>query len=149
MGLEESCKSYLGSLVAVKPIYGWGWSRLDAPEIPVPAESNGVPRPFYCRLQDFFYFRGELRGATGRIEESEHISDGLWCVFSTRLVGTYDFTDNLPHCDIQIGSDVPTGEWPEFTSGSPIVNGYCFVGESLRHLEENHAKMLAKAEHAV
>jgi hypothetical protein len=149
MGLEESCNSYLGGLVAVKPVYGWGWSRLDAPEIPVPAEVNGVPRPFHCRIQDFFYFRGELRGATGRIEESGHTYDGLWAVFYTRLVGTYDFTNNLPHCDIQIGPGVPVGEWPEFGHGSPIVNGYCFVGASLMRIIENHARMLAKAGGAV
>jgi hypothetical protein len=27
------------------------------------------------------------------------------------------------------------GEWHEFTSDSPIVNGYCFVGESLEHIQ--------------
>ena len=40
MGLDESCEKYLGCLVAVKPIYGWGWSRVDAPEVSVPAEIN-------------------------------------------------------------------------------------------------------------
>ena len=149
MGLEESCNSYLGSLVAVKPIYGWGWYRLDAPEIPVPAEVNGVPRPFHCRIKDFFYFQGELRGAVGAIEEPGHIYDGFWVVFYTRLVGIYTFTDSLPHCDVQVGSVMPVGEWPEFTSGSPIVSGYGFVGESLRHIAENDASILAQATGAV
>jgi len=149
MGLEESCKSYLGSLVAVKPVYGWGWSRLDAPEIPVPAEVNGVPRSFHCRIKDFFYFQGELRGAVGSIEEQGHIYDGLWIIFSTRVVGIHNFTDLLPHCDVQIGPVVPAGEWPEFTSGSPIVNGYGFVGASLRCIEENDASLLAQANGAV
>ena len=141
MGLEESCQAYLGSLVVVKPVYGWGWSRLDAPEIPVPAEVDGVPRPFHCRIRDFFYFRDELRGATGRVEESGHVYDGLWVVFSTRMAGTYEFTDNPPYCDVQIGSDTPVGEWPEFTSGSPIVNGFGYVGKSLRRIEENNARI--------
>jgi hypothetical protein len=149
MALDETCKSYSGSLVAVKPIYGWGWSRRDAPEIPVPAEINGVPHPFHCRIKGFFYFQCKLRGAVGTIEESEHIYDGLWVVFYTRTVGTYDFTNSLPHCDIQIGSVIPVGEWPEFTSGSLIVNGYCFVGESLRHIEENDARMIAQSKGAV
>ena len=149
MGLEESCKSYLGKSVAVKPVYGWGWSRLDAPEIPVPAEFNGVPRPFHCRILGFFYFGEELRGAIGRIEEPGHIYDGLWVVFSTRVVGVHNFTDHLPYCDVQIGSVAPGGEWPEFTSGSPIINGYGYVGESFRHIEENDARVLAQWEGAV
>lgn len=136
MGFERSCKCYEGSLVAVKPVYGWGWSRLDAPEIPVPAEVNGVPSPFHCRVKEFFSFQVELRGAVGRIEELGHIYDGLWVVFSTRVIGIHNFIDQLPHCDVQIGPVVPVGEWPEFTSGSPIVNGYGFVGASLRHIEE-------------
>jgi hypothetical protein len=128
----------------VKPIYGWGWYRLDAPEIRVPAEVNGVPRPFHCRIKDFFYFHGELRGATGIIEEVGHIYNHLWVVFSSRLSGTRNFTDYLPHCDVQIGSVMPVGEWPEFTSGSSIVSGYGFVGESLEHIEENDARIIAQ-----
>jgi len=145
MGLDESCKRYLGSLIVVKPVYGWGWLRLDAPEIPVPAEINGVPRPFHCRIKDFFYFQDELRGAAGNIEEVGHTYDGFWVIFSTRVIGTYNFTDNLPYCDIQVGSTTPVllGEWLEFTSGSPIVNGYGFVGESLERIEEHDVKLRA------
>jgi hypothetical protein len=44
---------------------------------------------------------------------------------------------------------MPVSEWPEFTSGSPIVNGYGFVGESLSHIEENDARILALASGAV
>lgn len=149
MGLDESCKPYLGSLVAVKPVYGWGWSRLDAPEIPVPAEVNGVPRSFHCRIKGFFYFQHELRGAIGTIVEPQHLYDGLWSVFSTRWVGNYDFTDNLPYCDLQIGSVIPVGEWPDFTSGSPIINGYCFVGESFRRIEEFNVAMISRSNDAV
>src|SRR5688572_4246223 len=130
MALDVSSENYQGRLVAVKPVYGWGWYRLDAPEIPVPAEVNGVPRPFHCRIQHFFYFQNELRGALAVIEELSHIYDGLWVVFSPRVIGTHDFVNYLPYCDIQIGTDAPVGEWPEFLSGSPIVSGYGFVGES-------------------
>jgi hypothetical protein len=149
MSLEETCKDYKGRLVAVKPVYGWGWSRLDAPEIPVPAEVNGVPRPFHCLIKEFFLYQGALRGAVGVIAEPGHTYDGLWVVFYTRLVGIYDFTDSLPHCDVQIGAAVPVGEWPEFTSGAPIVNGYGFVGASLRHLNEYEARVLSEASGAV
>jgi hypothetical protein len=126
-------------VIAVRPIYGWGWKRLDAPEILVPIEIDGVPFPFHYRIKDFFYFKNELRGAVGNIEEAGHIYDTLFVVFYTRVNGTYNFTDNLPYCDLQVGSILPTlkGEWHEFTSGSPIVNGYCFVGESLKHIEDS------------
>ena len=143
MGLDESCKSYLGNVIAVRPVYGWGWTRLDAPEISVPDEIDGVPYPFHCRIKELFYFENELRGAVGNIEEVGHIYDSLWLVFYDRVSGTFNFTDNLPYCNLQIGSTMPTlmstlhGEWHEFTSGSPIVNGYCFVGESLKHIADS------------
>ncbi len=136
MGLEENCKTYLGKLVVAKPEYGWGWTRLDAPEIPVPAQVNGVPFPFLCRIERFFDFRGELRGFVGRVEQVEHIYDNLFVVIYTRIVGTFNFTDNLPHCDIQLGADEPSGEFPEFVSGSPIVNGYGTVGTTFEHIAE-------------
>ena len=135
MGLEENCKTHLGKLIAAKPEYGWGWSRLDAPEIPVQAQINGVPFPFQCRIERFFDFRGELRGFVGRVEQTEHIYDDLFVVIYTRIVGTFNFTDNLPHCDIQLGADKPSGEFPEF-SGSPIVNGYGVVGATFEHIAE-------------
>jgi len=113
------------------------------------AEINGVPCPFHCRVKDFFYFQNELRGCIGRIGESGHIYDGLWVVFYTRIIGTHNFIDNLPYCNIQIGAVVPVGEWPEFTSGSPIIDGYCFVGDSLKHIREYEAKMIAQASDAV
>jgi hypothetical protein len=139
MGLDESCLGYLGKLIAVKPVYGWGWSRLDAPETPVPDEINGVPYPFHFRIKDFFYFKNELTGAVGNIEEGGHTYNNLWAVFYTRASGTHNFTGKLPYCDLQIGSTIPvlTGEWYEFTSSSPLVNGYCFVGESLKHIADS------------
>ena len=87
-----------------------GWSRLDAPEIPVPAQINGVPHPFHCRSQHFFSFQDELRGAVAIIEEPGHIYEGLWVIFSTRVIGTHNFVNNLPFCDIQVGADSPVGE---------------------------------------
>src|SRR5687768_13565060 len=113
MGLDPSSENYQGNLVVVKPVYGWGWSRLDAPEIPVPTGVNGVPHPFHCRIHQFFYFQNELRGALAVIEEFSHIYDGLWVVFYTRVMGIHDFVYNLPYCNIQIGPDAPVGEWPE------------------------------------
>ena len=136
MTLEKSCKSYLGKLVVFKPEYGWGWTRLDAPETTVPAQVNGVPFPFQCRVEKFFDFHDELRGFVGRVEQAEHIYDGLRVIINTRVVGTFNFTDALPRCDIQLGADEPSGEFPQFVSGSPIVNGYGVVGATSEHIDE-------------
>src|SRR5687767_1057085 len=100
MGFDPSAENHRCKLVAVKPVYGWGWSRLDAPEIPVPAQINGVPHPFHCRIEHFFAFQGELRGAVGIIEEPGHIYQGLWVIFSTRVIGSHNFVNSLPYCDI-------------------------------------------------
>ena len=136
MGLDETCKTYLGELIIFKPEYGQGWSRLDAPDIPVPAQINGVPFPFHCRIEKFFDFHGELRGFVGRVEQTEHIYDGLRVIINTRVVGTFNFTDALPRCDIQLGTVEPSGEFPQFVSGSPIVNGFGVVGATSEHIAE-------------
>jgi hypothetical protein len=140
MGLDSSCKEYLNRIVIVKPVYGWGWSRLDAPEIPVPAEVNGVPHPFKCRITDFLHYQNELVGATGKIEEPSHIYDSLWTLFYLRVRGMWNFTDELGQYNLEIGPrmpEMPDGkEWPEFTSGAPMVNGYGIVAESIRHIEK-------------
>jgi hypothetical protein len=140
MGLEETCRTHLGSLVVFKPEYGWGWTRLDAPDILVPAQVNGVPFPFQCRIERFFDVRGELRGFIGRVEEAGHIYDGLRVVVTTRVVGTFDFSNRLPHCDIQLGTGELTGEFPDFVSGSPIVNGYGVVGATSEHIAEHDSR---------
>jgi toxin ParE1/3/4 len=140
MGLDPSCFRYLDKLLAVRPIYGWGWSRIDAPDIPVPAEVNGVPFPFSVRVQRFFHYEQELRGAVGRIEEPGHLYDAMHLVFFTRLLGTFDLFEHAAHCDIEIGSDEPTGDWPEILTGAPIVRGYGIVGESFTAINDSEQR---------
>jgi len=123
MGLDESCKRYLGNVVLFKPEYGWGWTRADAPGVPVPAQVNGVPFPFHCRVDRLFYFHGELRGFIGHVEEPNHIYDGLQVVIYNRVIGTFNLTDALPYCNIHLGAHEPVGDFPAFVSGSPIVDG--------------------------
>ncbi len=136
MGLAESCKSYLNSSVVVKPVYGWGWTRLDAPEIRVPAEVNGVPHPFNCRITEFIYYQGKMIGAIGKIEKAAHIYNDLWTLFYLRVSGTFNFTDKVGYYNLEIGPEQPEKtdhkKWLEFTSGAPIVNGYAMIAESLQ-----------------
>lgn len=145
MGLDESCLDYWGGLIAVKPVAGWGWSRLDAPEIPVPNQINGVPFPFHCYFETPLYFDGELRGAACRIEETGHIYNKFWMFFYNRTCGIFDFEERLPYCNLEISPKIPTVRraWFDFTSGVPLVNGYAFAGASIKHIEEHHAKMMA------
>ncbi len=95
MGLDKSCENYLNGSVLVKPVYGWGWARLDAPEISVPAEIDCVPRPLGCEIIRFLYYRNMLNGAIGRIAESQHIYDGFWTFFYLHAKGLFNFTDEL------------------------------------------------------
>src|SRR5262245_13087994 len=145
MGLDPSTEYYLGRIVALRPVYGWGWASSDAS----PAQINSVPLPFHCRIQQFFSFQKECRGAVALIEEPEHIYDRLWAIFYTRVSGAFDFIHQLPYCNLEIGAEAPSGEWPEFRSDSTVVSGYCFVGESLRHIEESEARMLGATHDAV
>ena len=140
MSLYKSCQSYLNKMVVVKPIFGWGWTRLDAPEIRIPAEVNGVPRPFNCLITQFLYHLNKPNGAVGRIVEENHIYNNLWTFFYLRVAGIFNFTDELGYYNLEIGSQmpkIPAGkEWLEFTSGSPIVNGYAIVAESLQRIKK-------------
>ncbi len=137
MGLAESCKSCLS--VVVKPVYGWGWTCLDAPEIRVPAEINGVPRPFKCRITEFIHYQDNFIGAIGKIEETTHIYNGLWTFFYLRVSGVFNFTDKVGYYNLEIGPSAPekpaNKEWFEFTFGSPRINGYSIVAESLQQTE--------------
>lgn len=150
MGLDKSCESYLDNFVVVKPVYGWGWTRLDAPEIRVPAEVNGVPRPFNCRITEFLYYQNELNGAVGKIVEANHIYNNLWIFFYLRMKGSFNFTDEIGYYNIEIGSrkpDTPAGKgWLEFTAGSPIINGFAKVAESFQRIEKYDERQTEKWE---
>ena len=148
--LDKSCENYLNELVAIKPVYGWGWTRVDAPEISVPAEINGVPFPFKCRITEFLYHHNRPNGALGRIEEANHIYDNLWTFFYLRVSKVANFTDEIGYYNLEIGSQPPEivagKEWLEFTSGAPIVNGYAHIAESLQRIERYDARQTEKWE---
>lgn len=150
MGLDSSCKEYLNRIVLVKLVYGFGWSRIDAPDITVPNEVNGVPCPFNCRINDFIYYENRLVGAVGYIEEIQHIYTHLWTFFYLREQGIFNFTDEIGYYNVEIGQqfpEIPVGkEWYEFTSGSPIIFGFGMVGESFRHIEKYRERQNEKWE---
>ena len=134
MSLDKSCENYLNKLIIVKPVYGWGWTRLDAPEVRVPNEVNDVPRPFACQITEFLYQQDIPNSAVGQIIEENHIYNKLWTFFYLRVEGIFNFIDEIGNYNLQIDPqmpEIPAGkEWLDFTSGSPIVNGYAVVAES-------------------
>lgn len=150
MALDKSCEAYLNNLVLVKPVYGWGWSHLGNSEIPVAAEINGVPSPFNCRITEFCCYRGNLNGAIGRIEETNHIYNDLWTFFYLRVQGTFNFTDEIGYYNVEIGSQPPKipdeKDWLEFTAGSPIINGYAHIAESFQQIEKYDKRQIEKWE---
>jgi hypothetical protein len=146
MGLNNSCLSYINQQVVIKPVYGWGWSCTNSPEIPIPADINGVPFPFSCRIKSFFYIDEELMGAVAFIEAEEHIYNGYWIIFHLRVSGIYNFTNEIAYYNVEIGyhmPDIKNGkEWPEFKHGSAYVNGYGRIGRTIQEIEkyENREK---------
>ena len=150
MGLAKSCEGFLNNVVLVKPVYGWGWARFDKPEIPVPAEVNGVPLPLNGRITEFCYHHSELNGAIGKIEAANHIYDSLWTFFYLRVQGMFNFTDEIGYYNIEIGSHPPEvsdeKDWLKFTLGSPIVNGYAHIAESFHLIKKYEARQHEKWE---
>jgi len=139
MSLHHSCEEYRNRSVIVKPIYGWGWSSTGDPPMPVPAEINGVPRPFSLIIRDFYRFEGELRGVIGIIKEPGHVYDRCWANLSLRVGWECNFTDEMGYYDLEIAQPEPIrGQkgWPEFPAGVPVVNGYGIVAESMRRIEK-------------
>jgi len=143
MSLPASSREYEGQLLCYKPGYGSGWSRLDksgndALVDYAEVEAAGV---FHIRVGRFFFFRGELRGVVGRVEQPGHMFDGMWAATWTMLVGDFDFTRRLcPRWDIELGPIEPSGEdWPRIREASPVYAGTGILAASqdavMRYLE--------------
>jgi hypothetical protein len=144
MGLEDSCKNYKDKLILIKPVFGWGWTS-NKPDISIPNQVNGVPFSFYFRVKTYFYFENELRGAVGRVEDSNHIYNNLWAFFYNRNAGISNFTNKLPYCNIEISLEYPEirNKWYEFKRDSQIIIGYCIAGESVQAIAEYERNLLA------
>lgn len=138
-GLAESCRSFVGRLVYVNPVYGWGWSRADIEDPEAALHTFGkeraCPVPFHLRIHFFYEFQGKLKGTVGVIEEPGHLLDGFWAEFYPRVRGLWDFAEHLTHYNIHIGPNKPVlpepdskerASWSKFDfTGSPVWWGYC------------------------
>jgi hypothetical protein len=122
MGLDDSALPYVGRTFDVQPFYGWGWQGN--------VEEPGPPAEFSMRLVRLWSTQGERRGGVGRVEHSGHSFDAFWVVFSTRHVGTFNFTDKPAHYNISISPnepvDAPSG-WPFMAGHPPHMSGYAYI----------------------
>jgi hypothetical protein len=129
MGLTGRCRSYLGQQVVIRPFYGWGWHRHDPDLPPLTYEEKAGPAPFRAVVTAFFKERGEIRGGTGIIRDSGHSLDGQFVVFSTRHVGTFEFTAADVAYSISIGRALGPGEPPRI-DGPPELDGWANITAS-------------------
>jgi len=146
MGLNESCEvQYIGRRLFVQTGYGWGWVHEPPGIFPT---THGVPPSFYVRVGHFYRYQGVLRGFLARLEEPGHVYEGFWMVCFTRVAGTYDFTANPTHYNIEICPNEPVEgdpaetpswslRWPTWhRSGSPNAAGFAMIAETPQHIEE-------------
>jgi len=110
--LEDKVLAYCGSLVAVGPVYGWGWSGVQ-------------PKSFQMRIVEFCRdAKSTLRGGIGQIESAGHAFDKRWVVFSARHDGQWNFESHLGHFTMCLYDDRPINA-VELASGagSFVVEG--------------------------
>ncbi|MHC4552681.1 MAG: hypothetical protein ACYSUT_07940 [Planctomycetota bacterium] len=93
-GLDDTCENYIGALLEVHPVYGWGWSGND--------EEPNPPSKFTIRLNSLWSRDNKRRGGIGIIEDEKHKYNGWTVIFSTRHYGTFNFTDKIGHYNIRI-----------------------------------------------
>jgi hypothetical protein len=129
--LVITSEEYVGTLVCVRPIYGWGWHRIDDPSATVDYAQIHSAGSFKVKIEEVFSFDGELRGITGQIHTPGHPFDEYLAVCGTMHAGEYNLRDRLCiRWDLEIGRGQPQGEWPQINSGGPIWGGYGIVAES-------------------
>ena len=106
-GFSRDVEAYIGKIIWATPIRREGlWGE------PGDARENvqwELPTPFRLKLlgTTVLTSRGRCRGAVGRVEDPEHIYDGLWIVFVPLSDGSWNFTTRVGMCQILLGSVEP------------------------------------------
>ncbi|MBN2019084.1 MAG: hypothetical protein JW749_02530 [Sedimentisphaerales bacterium] len=105
-GLDETCESFVGHLLMVHPIYGWGWEGNE--------ETPNPPLPFKMRLERLWWHDGIRRGGIGVIEDAGHKYSGFKVIFDLRHYGEFNFTTKTGHYNIEIAEScvVENDKWP-------------------------------------
>ena len=93
-GLDDTCENYVGCILEVRPVYGWGWFGNK--------EEPYAPPSFKMRLNSLWSHENKRRGGIGIIEDESHEYNGWTVIFSTRIYGTFNFSDKIGHYNITI-----------------------------------------------
>ena len=113
-GLDDSVLESIGDVLLVNTAYGYGWAKA--------GESDPEPLPdFHIQIDSFWHLDGTRRGGVAKVVEPDHPADGMWVVFSTRHVASYNFSDKVGFYNLDIGDGElePTESgWPLLTSGA-------------------------------
>lgn len=98
-GFDDDALTSVGQVLRFNTHYGHGW---------IGTESwDAVPESFSARLLRFYEYQGNRRGGVAKIAQQGHRCDGLWVMFATRHIGTFNFTDHVAHCNIALLADNP------------------------------------------
>lgn len=121
MGLEDSCRDFVGRRLRVTPVPGWGWS--GNPEEPA------APPAFGMRLLRLWRDENGWRGGVGEADDPDHPCNKWTVVFSTRHAGLYNFTDNVGHYNIVLtdGEIIVKRGWPLPAGNSTVWSGFCGI----------------------
>ena len=121
MGLDDSCRGFVGQRLRVTPVPGWGWS--GNPEEPDP------PSGFRMRLLRLWRDENGLRGGVGEADDPDQPCDQRTVVFSTRHAGQFNFTDKVGHYNIVLtdGEIVEKKGWPQPAGNSTVWSGFCTI----------------------
>jgi hypothetical protein len=143
--LDDSVLAFVGQLVFACPFYGWGWSTVE------------IPDPFQLRVVEFFDWNGERRGGIGRIEQPGHNNNGHWVLFFTRIVGCFNFVDDVAQYNFRIGTTRPSlldpASSPQlastmplsyFPSSSEVASGYGWIAANEDIIKRLHLALYAK-----
>lgn len=132
MTLSDTCRSFEGKLLSVKPHYGHGWCRLNPNEPRLTYKETAGPSEFTLRVLSFIEVAGELHGAKGMVEQPGHQCNGWFVVFSPRHRGVYDFDVNPPHCNISVGPQLDESPEPK-VKGDGALAGFAVVSAPSEH----------------
>lgn len=105
-GLVQGSERYIGQLLLVRPIYGWGWGESYMEGTKKKERSIDVPSPFHVRVERLWSFQDVRRGVVARVEEPNCSFNGYWVTLSTRHEGSYRF-DEVNHYNITLDADEP------------------------------------------
>lgn len=133
--LDVSCIKYLNNRLFVKPFYVWGWNGMNT--VPPEQQHNGVLLPFHMQIRLFISGRnhsrgGVLDGGVGIIQETAHLCDDFWIIFSSRGYKG-NFASRVIRYDIDIGN-----------TGNRMFRGYAIVAKTPEHVEIYEAKTYQK-----